>query len=798
MPEKIISVKASEQFQKDMKEYAIYVERHRITPEFRDGLKLVQRRIVYAAYTISHATEKRKSANVIGDTMGRFHPHGDESIKGALYTLVNWYQTKIPLFNGQGNFGNTCQNIPAADRYTEVKLSKFTLECILDELIQCKEIVNWEPNYDNSTIEPSYLPAKLPLLLINGSTGIAVGDKVDIPSHNINEVIDATIALIQNPDMEVVLVPDHCQSCEIVDTDWYEICKKGYGNYKVRGVVDIEPYSGVNKRYKGLDTLVIKSCPNLTFLQTVIDKIEDMVKKNKIIGIADVEEQSGNNDMRYVIVLKPGTDPNFMRNELYKDTALMQTARVNFKVLDVEDRVEPTKRLSYKGYLSAWIEFRKISKLRFFENKLQRVLTRVHVLNNYIWAIESGESDKIIDIIKSTKTIDDNVLIEKLIKTCKITDIQAKFFINCEIKKLSKAYLQKYKDEKNRLDEEANYYRDSILVNGKIEQIIIDELLEIKNKYGTPRRCRIISESEVTGIPTGEFKIVITENNFIKKIGVNDNILKPKNDNIKFVTIGDNSKSILLFDITGKVYNIPISKIPFSDKNSNGIDIRLINKYINAEIASFVYEPYIERFSNGGYMITVTKNGYIKRMNVSDFINVPPSGLVYCKLYSTDNRDSVNSLIMFKGSNNIVVFSQNKALIINSEDIPILKRNTRGCASMTTSTEKEIIIDGMSVLSNGEINEAIIITKNGYFNKIPINAITVGRAKRGSKVIKLTKDDNIVSIIGVNENCIVDCITSPNGETISIAVSDIPGGTTISTGQRMITGKQIVNANTHM
>ena len=233
MSEKIIPVEAYNQYVKDYKEYALYVERHRTVPEFRDGLKPVQRRIIYTAKFVSNAVDNKKSADIIGSTMGHYHPHGDSSIQGALYTLTNWFQTKIPLFTGQGNFGNTFQNVPAAARYTEVRLSDFTKECIIDELVSSKEIVDWEPNYDNSRREPSFLPCKVPLLLINGCTGIAVGDKVDVPSHNINEVIDVTIALIKNPKAKFVLIPDHCQACEIVDTDWTSINTKGFGNYKV-------------------------------------------------------------------------------------------------------------------------------------------------------------------------------------------------------------------------------------------------------------------------------------------------------------------------------------------------------------------------------------------------------------------------------------------------------------------------------------------------------------------------------------------------------------------------------------
>lgn len=784
MSEKIISKKAAEQFKDDYKEYALYVERHRVVPEFRDGLKPVQRRIIYTAKAFCDAeTSNRKSADIVGSTMGKFHPHGDSSIQGALYTMTNWFQTKIPLFEGQGNFGNTYQNVPAHARYTEVRLSKFTKECILDELVNCKEVVDWEANYDNSRKEPSFLPCKVPLLLINGCNGIAVGDKVDVPSHNICEVIDATVALIQNPKANVVLIPDMCQACEIVDTDWKSISKMGFGNFKVRGVVDVEPYNGEERRYKDYQTLVIKSCPNLTFLETVIEKLESMVKDNKITGIIDMEEQSDEFNMRFVLVLKPGTDPNYVRNELYKNTTLMQTLRVNLKVLDINDKQHPAKRLSYKGYLQAWIDFRKITKLRLFENMLQKKMTILHMYDLYIWAIESGKSEDIIKIIKSNKGIDDNVLIEALIKKCKITDIQAKYFINCEIKKLSKGYLNSYKEKSVKLREETDFYRNAILTDGVIEQIIIQELLDLKMKYGEPRKCKLISESEANGITAGTFKVVITEGNFIKKVGEMETLTKPKNDNIKFVLTGDNSKSILLFDAFGKVYNIPISKIPFADKGSNGVDIRLINKYINSQITAVIYEPVLEKF-NKGFIVTLTQQGFIKRMTTTDFLAVPTSGLVYCKL---DDNDKIIDLLLFGNHAEIVVYGAKKALRIDINDIPILKRNARGCVSMSSKTTK---VEGMSAM-NKQFSDIVIVTKNGYINRIIPDSVIKGRSKAGSNVIKLGKTDNIVSIYGVNNNDTLVVLTAPTGEAVEIPIATIANGTSIGTGNKMIKGEVV-------
>ena len=780
MSEKIVKVKAVDQVYKDLQEYAFYVQEHRVVAGYQDGLKPVQRRILYAAYNITHATTNKKSAQIIGDTMGHYHPHGDSSIQGALYTMKNWYSTYIPLFDGQGNFGNTYQNVPASPRYTETRISNFALECVLDELISCHDVVDWIDNYDKSTKEPSCLPVKVPLLLINGCNGIAVGDRIDIPTHNINEVIDTTIALIKNPNADFVLAPDHCQACTIVDTDWRKINAEGKGNYTVRARIDIKEYDGPRKNYKGCMVLAIRAVPNLTYLEPIIEKIEKMVKENKIIGILDTEEHSEDNDLNYYIILKQGTDPNFIRNELYKNTNLQQTARVNFKVLDATagDGEEKFKNLSYRGYILTWIEFRKITKFRFCVNKIRDFNTRSHVLANYIYAIESGIADDIIKIIKSNKSTDDNELIEKLIKKCNITDIQARFFINCEIKKLSKGYLNKHKEEYDKCLMKINELETIILKKGALEECIIQELLYIKSKYGFKRKCNFIKESEINGIPEGEFKIVLTENNFIKKIGVNDNVNKIKNDSVKFVTICDNSKNILLFDTMGKVFNLPVSKIPFGDKNSNGIDLRLINKNINAPIMNIVYGPMIEKYQKNGSIVTLTKDGYIKRMDLSDFIAVPSSGLVYCKI---DQGDYMVGLMFVSGHCEVIVYGGKKGLRININDIPILKRNARGCMSMSS---KNTILKGLSI-ALPTTSEIVVVTKNGFINRIIKDTISIGRSKAGSNLIKLGKTDEIVGVYGCNDNSILNIITS-NAESTQINVNEIPKGTSIGTGVKII------------
>lgn len=779
MAEKIINGNILDQFRQDYTVYALYAQMHRSVPDFKDGLLPVQRRVVYAAYEDCHAFNLMKSANVVGQTMGNYHPHGDSSIQGALYKLSNWYQTKYPLFDGRGNFGNTFENVPAAARYTEVKLSKFSLDCLIDDMREFKETVDWISNYDNRTREPVCLPSKVPLLLLNGSMGICVGDKVDIPSHNINEVIDATIHLIKNPNSKVVLVPDHCQKCEIVNTDWKDICDKGFGNYKVRGVIEIGDYNGKHSKYKGRKVLRIRSCPNLTFLDSIVEKIESMIKENKIIGIEDTEEESKVNDMNFNLILKPGTDPNFIREAIYKNTTMEQTARVNFKVLDVDNL--RTMRVSYTGYLKGFIEFRKITKLRYFENKLQQVNTRLHEIENYIWAIESGKiDDQVIKMIRNQKTVDDNELMETLIKKCKFTDLQARFIMNLETKKLSQGWYMKFVEEKQKLIEIRQRCIDMVSIPENIENSIIQELKDIKAKYGEPRKCVVIDKSVVEGIPGGEFKITLSKGNMIKKIGVNDNVTGTKaGDSICSIIIGDNTKNLLVFSDNGKVFNVPIGKIPFTDKGSAGIDIRILNKYITASPTCVIYEPVLEKFKKG-FIIALTKKGYIKKMTVTDFLSVPPSGLVYSKI---DDEDSIIDILLFGNNSDIVVYNKQKALRMSVAEIPLLKRNTRGNMSMGGTSE----VDGLSVISH-DTTEIVAITERGYINKVLPDVINTGRSKRGTNVIKLLKGDSIVSVLGINSQSVLRCLTS-SGEKIDIKCSDIPAGSSISTGVKMIPAK---------
>lgn len=772
MSEKIIERNSTEQFREDYKRYGIYITFRRVMPDYRDGLKPVQRRVLWAMYNDSGAVNRTvKSATIIGDVMGKYHPHGDSSCYGTMKPMANWFETYLTTIHGQGSFGNFQGDQASAYRYTEAKLSKFALDCIIDELKSSPKCVDWSPNFDGTLMEPEFLPIKVPLLLINGSFGIGLGKKTEIPTHNTNEVIDATIALMRDPTTEVTLIPDHCMKCEIIDTDFKSISRTGYGYYKVRGVADIEDY-------KGGKAVVIKGTPNLTFLNDIVEKIDSLIEKKKLVQVSSYYDESSETEMRFVVVLRPGADPNYVRDVLYKETNLEHTERVNFEVLNGLNPV----RMSYKSYLLSFIDHRKLTKFRVYSNRLQLVQTKIHEKEIYIKVLESGEVDNIIAFIKKQKTIDDNFLIEYLIKKLKITDLQAKFIINSDLRKLSIGYLNKYKQDIKDLEKEKAQYMAMVMDDTKITEEIIAELEDAKAKYGKRRNCRVIKEKNVNEVPKGAMTIIITEKNLIKKVPKGAPIGSFRGDSIRTIIEADNTDNILIFDNMGKVFKLPIDKIPFVDNKSNGTDIRFIVKGLTADITTCIPEGYIRTGAGKdnierSYLICLTRNGLIKKMDDSDFVNVPPSGIRYVKL---DDDDYVVSVRLADDNVGFIAFSERKAMSVPVNTIGTMKRNSKG-----TRTFKSDKVDGILEFAANTSNFLLVITQNGKINKLPISGIpNLFTPRKMFSVIKLSKGDSIHNIIPVNDGDIVRVTLMDS--VVDLEVAKYPTGSSISTGEKAI------------
>ena len=770
--DKIIQVDSHEQYMNNMARYSIYVLYSRYIPDIRDGLKPVQRRILYAMWNDVGCTSlgrKVKSANTVGRVIGVYHPHGDEAVYSSMKPMTNWFECKMPLINYDSNSGSLQGGPQAAPRYTESYISPFSIDCVIGEMADSKSVVDWQKTFDNHTIEPQSLPVKVPLLLVNGTFSIAIGRRIEVPPHSLNDVIDATLSVLHNPNAKVILIPDPCQKCEIINTDWKKISNMGFGLFTERGIIE------TNTMKNGIQYLSIRSTPDLVTANSVMDKIEELIKNNILIQVSDIQDHSTEECLDIRLILKKGADPNYVKQMLYKNTSLQDTKRVNLQVINGTEICS----ISYKAYIAYFIEYRRECKFRLYNAKMQKAETRLHQIDVYIKILESGDVENIVHMIRNQSSIEESYLVTWLMKKLNITDLQAKFVLHTEIGRLSKGHLKKYKEEFAKLTNDVRGYIEIITNSALIDKEIENELLEIKNKYNQPRKSILISEAEASNIPEGEFKIVLTEQNYFKKMAVNDQIKVVKGDQPKCIVIADNSKDLLLFDQMGKVFRLPVSKIAFTDKNSAGIDIRMLIKKATSNIISVMYEPIVETLNNKAskyFIVSITRGGLIKKMDLADILSATSSGIIYSKL---NQGDQICDILIANAKSDIVVYTGTKALRFAIDDVPYLKRTTLGNQSMKTPEP----IDGMSVIT-GDTKELIVVTAKGRFNKLSASALVrSNRNKSGSKVIKLGKGDFIKNIFTCSGGAMIR--VTRIDEVIDINIDDIPIGSSVSSGVKL-------------
>lgn len=789
--EQIIQQNIVDMYNNDMTIYKIATIRKRVTPDYRDGQKEVSRRIldVMANDESRSINNFVKSAKIVGTTMGKSHPHGNTSIYDKIKNMVNWFDVNVPLIYSESNFGNFQGDGQAADRYTEIKLSKFAKNYIIKDMLEVKQVTNWNQTYNGIDMEPEYLPVKVPLLLINGNFGIAVGLQSYIPPHPVNEVIDATLKLLDNPNAPVVLIPDQNMPCQIIDTDWKSISNTGNGKFMVRGNIEIQEYVGakdprdkkgkkmlVDKRYLGCQTLVIRSLPDMVSLNSIEEKIENLMKEGAIPQIIDSIPDSDEFQPNHIFVLKRGSDPNYVREFIYSKTEMQKTFSINMEAMNGIELL----RFSYKSYLEAWIDFAKIIKLRYYCNKLQKAKTNLHEKEAYIKAYRSGQIDDIINTIRRRKGTDDNELIEYLIKKLDITDLQAHYIINSGLKNLSEGYVEKFEKEAAELQAEINKFMAFITTDELMIQEIREDLLRCKAEHGCKRRSVVIKSVSDSDIPAGEFKIVITENNFIKKIVVNDNAIAVKGDKPKFTIKLDNRDSLFLFNEQGKVFKYPVHKIPLTDKGNSGFDLRMIIKNNTSPIVKIMGEEKLTELSkksNKYFVVILTSLNTIKKIDISDILSAIPSGIIYTKL---KDEDVVKDVQVIPEALDIIIYSDRKALRCPMAQIPHYKKMAVGVNAMDTKD----IIDGMSAIYPNA-TDIVVITASGKVNRFDKTGLEQSsRYKAGSSVIKLEKGDKILSIFGAKPSDILRVVTANN--IFKHTVNEIPYSTSVSTGTKLI------------
>ena len=671
-----------------------------------------------------------------------------EAAYGTAKCLTNWFECKTPLICYDSLSGSIQGGTQAAARYTESYLSEFAMEVVLADLIECRSCVDWSKTFDGRTLEPNFLPAKVPLLLVIGTFSIVIGERVEIPPHSLNDVIDATLDVLHNPNAKVILIPDPCQKCELIETDWKAISNQGYGKFTERGILETV------KDNNGNVYISIRSVPDLVWPNSIMEKIDELITSNKLTQIADIQDHSTDDQLDIRIYLKKGSDPEYVKQILYKHTTLQDNKRVNMQVIIQEGPDLRVSRMSYKAYIVNFINMRREVKFRMYNSKLQKVETRLHTIEIYIKILESGEVDKIIHMIRNRTQSEEAQLVEWLMKKLDITDLQAKFILNTPIKNLSKGNLSKYKDEQKELLNKVNNYIKIITTPELIDQEIEQELIYIRNKYGKPRQSVIISKNEVNNIPSGTFQVSVYNNGMLRKSIVGEPLKIIKNAVIKSVCVGDNAKDILLFDEMGKVFKLPISKLPLSDKSNNGIDVKYILKKLTSNIVSAIYLPLIEELidkKSKHYLVICTREGYIKRIDLDDIITSTNSGIIYSKL---NKSDFVADILITNSTSDILIYTNNRVLRCNINNIPYVKRSSIGNIGIKTNNS---LVHGISIINN-DMTDIVIITESGKISRIKQIELTQSLTNRaGSKVIKLNKTDSIIGVFGCNNTSIIRC-----------------------------------------
>lgn len=786
MAERIIEKDSIQMYELDQSKYAIVTNRRRMIAEIRDGLIPVQRRILYGALKqhLISPKDNDKSATLVGYIMGNMHPHGDSSIYGAVSTMASWYKIKYPLTFGEGNWGNIQGAGPAAMRYTHCALSEFGYEVMLEELSKSNNVVDWVETYKrNGSLEPEYLPAKLPMLLLNGAFGIGVGLQLNIPSFNLLEVADVVHNLLKNPNYKFCLIPDLCQPCTLIGNaeTWKELNEVGRAAFKIRGHVITEQ----NK--KGEYVLHIVSLPDNVNTTMVYDKINKLIEDKQLPMIKDIHNTMDDNERPDIIIyLRPGSDPEYVKQALYAKTSVQQTFNVNFEVVSANGI--DIKRFDFRSYLLAFIDQRMTTKFRLYCNLLQQVMTRHHQVDAFVKVLESGEIDTIINMIKKSKG-DDNDIIEYIIKKCHLTDIQAKFIINVNLSRLSLAHLHNYKAERKDLEAKIKDYEARVTDDGSLIKKEIDEEIQyLAKKYGSPRICEVVDDNIDNNIPAGMFKVVITEKNFIRKLVDSDKINIVRKDNPKFICRIDNREAILVFDAKGKCYNIPVNSIPVTDKQAPGTDSRLLVKNLTADIVSMVplssIETILANKNAKYYLVVLTKSNCIKKLDLEDFTNVNKTGLIYTKL--KDDMDEVVSVKLVPATLDLCVSSGKKALRFSMKDVPLLKRIAGGVKAIDTDEAVTGMVDMYD-----QCTDIIVVTRNGKLNRF--NSVMLSPHKRGSKgsgVCKLDPSDSVLTILGCREQDKVKIVTSE--EVVEINVADIKLKSPLAPAQKVLPIKGVI------
>lgn len=755
---KILDMEVEEELKKSFMEYAMAVNKSRAIPDARDGLKPVHRRILYSMNEMGLFNDKayRKCARIVGDVLGKYHPHGDRSVYDALTRLAQDFSINFPLVDGHGNFGSVDGDSPAAMRYTEARLTKLAAEMLRD---LDKETVDFLPNFDGTEEEPFVLPARYPNLLVNGADGIAVGMATNIPPHNLAETIDGAIAMIDNPEitveelMEYIPAPDFPTGGVIMGRSGIrKAYRTGYGSIIIRSKAEIEEFQSGNQTRS---RIVVTEIPYQVNKATLIKTMAEMVKDKRLEGISDIREESDRSGMRIVIEVKKDANAQVVLNSLYKHTNLQISDGINLLAL-VNKGTEP-KVLNLREILREYLDHQKEVIERRTRFELNKTEERAHIVAGLVLAL--ANVDEVIAIIK--QSTDKNDANAKLCATFELDEKQANAILEMRLQRLTSLEVEKLQEELESLRATIADLKDILANESRVWDIIKRDLTEIKQKYPSPRKTQIdADEADLEDedlIEKEDVVITITHTGYVKRLpvaeykaqnrgGVGITAHKAKeNDFVEQMFVCSTHDHVLLFSDKGKVYHIKGYMIPEAPKTAKGRAVVNIVPIAQDEkiVCTLPVEAGREKF-----IAFATRKGLIKKTPVEEFMHINKNGKIAIKL---EEGDTLISVLGTKGEDELMIASKlGKCIHFAESDVRAMGRDTRGVKAMDLA-EEDILVDMLVVDKEKSV---LTVTANGYGKRTSLEEYRLqGRAGKGIRASLLSeKTGDLVNLKLVSED----------------------------------------------
>ena len=773
-------------------DYAMSVIAARALPDVRDGLKPVQRRVLYSMVELNNGPDKphRKSARIVGDTMGKYHPHGDSSIYGALVNMAQDWSTRYPLVDGHGNFGSVDGDGAAAMRYTEARLSKISVELLADI---GKDTVDFMPNFDETEKEPVVLPSRYPNLLVNGTTGIAVGMATNIPPHNLRETINAVVKIIDNrveedrateieEILDIIKGPDFPTGAQILGTRGIEEAyRTGRGKIRVRAVTNIETLQN------GKNRIVVTELPYMVNKARLIEKIAELVKEKKVDGITDLRDESNREGMRVVVELRRDVNPNVVLNHLYKHTQLQDT----FGVIMLALVNNEPKVLNILEMLTHYLDHQKEVVTRRTKYDLNKAEERDHILQGLLIALDN--IDEVISIIRGSK--DTQTAKISLIERFALSEVQAQAIVDMRLRALTGLEREKLENEHKELLERIAYFKSILADEKKLLGVIKEEIMLIAQKYGDDRRTKIgFDEFDISMedlVPNENTVIAMTSLGYVKRMTV-DNFKSQhrggrgikgmqtiEDDYIEDLLMTTTHHYIMFFTNYGRVYRLKAYEIPEAGRTARGVAIiNLLQLNPGEKISAII--P-IKEYEEDRNLFMVTRKGIVKKTHITEYENIRKNGLIAITLKEDDELIEVKSTD--KDTDIFLVTKQGMCIRFKETDVRATGRSSMGVIGMNLADQDEIV--GMQLDHQGD--SLLIASEKGYGKRTYLDEFTV--QKRGGKGVKcykiIEKTGDVVGVKAVNDDHEIMMITTA-GIIIQIRMEDVSILGRITSGVKLI------------